>query len=284
MRQVRAGSPARPPAGMRAFTLIELLVVIAVIAILAGMLFPVFTRAVRTSQTARCLSNLKQLGWAAAMYVDDWNGILPYPGGEDLAVRARKGYPLPAWDEFVNGGLDVYLRSKSAGDTVWRCPLGKRPITTEPAGGRSNSLGRSYAFNDFLRPYNRGRNFWEYRGLRASAVEAPQRCILIFEGYQDYTSEAYCYRNGSPVIEGPEGLPVCMHSGRMNAVFCDGHVETVFPPDTWAAGRWGRYVARPNSFVFYRVRGGWTGPLPDRWAPFWPYDKYLVDPQPPPAP
>ncbi len=277
MGQVPAALQSGGPGRGRGFTLIELLVVIAVVAILAGMLFPVFTRARQTSQRARCLCNLRQLGWAAAMYVDDWDGILPYPGGEDLLVRSAHGSPLPAWDEFVDGGLDIYLKSKSAGDTVWRCPLGKRPLTTEPVGGRSNSLGRSYAFNDFLRPYNRGRNRWEYRGLKASAVEDGSRTILIFEGYQDYTNEVYCYRNGSPVIDGPEGLPVCMHSGKMNAVFCDGHVETVFPPDTWAAGRWGRYVAKPNSFVFYRVRGGWTGPMPDRWAPFWPYDKYIVE-------
>jgi len=260
----------------RGFTLIELLVVIAVIAILAGILFPVFTRARQFAENSRCLSNLKQLGVAAAMYVDDWKGVLPYPGGEDMANRAAKGYPLPAWNEDVYGGLDIYLRSKSAGDTVWRCPLGKKPITTVPVGGMSNSLGRSYGMNDYLRPYNRGRNFWPFAGLRASMLENPSRTIMFFEGYQDYSSEAYCYRNGSPVFEGPSGLPVCMHAGKMNAVFCDGHVQATFPPATWAVGRKGYYIAKPNSAVFYRMDGTCAGPMPDMWAPFWPYDKYLV--------
>ena len=47
-----------------AFTLIELLVVIAIIAILAALLFPAFGRATKSAQSAKCMSNLRQLGTA----------------------------------------------------------------------------------------------------------------------------------------------------------------------------------------------------------------------------
>src|SRR5688500_9143161 len=62
----------------RAFTLVELLVVIAIIAILAAILFPVFAQAREKARAAACLSNLKQLGLATAMYAQDHDELLPY--------------------------------------------------------------------------------------------------------------------------------------------------------------------------------------------------------------
>ncbi len=68
---------------MRGFTLIELLVVIAIIAILAAILFPVFAQARERARAISCISNLKQLGTATMMYVQDYDEtyfIQPFPG------------------------------------------------------------------------------------------------------------------------------------------------------------------------------------------------------------
>lgn len=60
---------------MNGFTLIELLVVIAIIAILAAILFPVFAQAREKARQTVCISNMKQIGTAYAMYAQDYDEI-----------------------------------------------------------------------------------------------------------------------------------------------------------------------------------------------------------------
>ena len=61
-----------------AFTLIELLVVIAIIAILASLLLPVLSTAKTKAKTARCLSNLHQMGIGMSLYTSDYNERFPF--------------------------------------------------------------------------------------------------------------------------------------------------------------------------------------------------------------
>ena len=62
----------------RGFSLIELLVVISIIGLLAGMLLPALKQARESARTALCASNLRQLGLATQMYVDDYGRYFNY--------------------------------------------------------------------------------------------------------------------------------------------------------------------------------------------------------------
>ncbi|MDD3114072.1 MAG: DUF1559 domain-containing protein [Candidatus Izemoplasmatales bacterium] len=92
------------------FTLIELLVVIAIIAILASILFPVFGRARDNARKATCQSNLKQIGLALSMYVQDYDGF--YPSSSGTGYMNHFSYYLKS-----------YVAPTTLGNVgVWVCP------------------------------------------------------------------------------------------------------------------------------------------------------------------
>jgi prepilin-type N-terminal cleavage/methylation domain-containing protein/prepilin-type processing-associated H-X9-DG protein len=136
---------SHPNSDLPGFTLIELLVVIAIIAILAALLLPALALAKSKGQQAVCLSNNKQWGLAMAMYVDDYNQILPdtkipasvslasgynedTPKFPDLASFHHLGYGDQAWFN----ALPPYIHAKS----LWQIDSG--PDYAVPGGSRDN--------------------------------------------------------------------------------------------------------------------------------------------------
>ena len=107
----------------RGFTLIELLVVIAIIAVLLAILMPAMRKIKEIARETACKSNLRNIGLALAMYLDDYERKIPNTGSsngflwfenDDVTYR-RPGSSSTYWGSFYKD----YIKGQTK---IFGCP------------------------------------------------------------------------------------------------------------------------------------------------------------------
>ncbi len=214
---------------IRAFTLIELLVVIAIIAILAALLLPVLAQAKEKGKSIRCISNLRQLGFAAVMFAGDEDDSLPWSEKHWTSPANTNGamnYTDPTAANFRTNAYWQLWNYAGKDDGLWQCPSAVEDKAAMVSGNNSPLLG--YMGNMFaigvtasplpVQP--------EILPKRLSSLINPSRAKLFTDTGANVQGlwVGVTWRSASFAAQ---VIPVPLHRARLNVVTADGHAEQI---------------------------------------------------------
>lgn len=221
----------------RGFTLIEHLVIITILLVLAAILFPVFAHIPEKSPRVSCMSNLKQIGMASHLYMQDYDDrmFLTYsddrlPGGAPRTYQAwwysyvdlRTGKTLPE-----KALLYPYMKNNG----IKGCPLAPETLsgTADPAPTQGYAFNTTYLCPSCTTPPSAA------PALLAD-ITTPAETILMGDGGFLRETDAALGRTGTlnpPFKPAPSTTTTPYptthgrHNGMANLLWLDGHVKTM---------------------------------------------------------
>ena len=225
------------------FTLIELLVVIAIIAILAAILFPVFAQAREKARQSSCQSNLKQIGLAFKMYVQDYDEKWPSnqtsSGAAPVPCCSNGRLGSTGKDFSYNGWISNALMPYTKNQQIYICPSLNANGFNDPYsnGGTDTANGTeafSYAFN-YATDYSN-------TGVKEAAFTSVSSAIIMADSTTAWwdcpylnTGCGWVSRDWAWHTQKNYKLTE-WHTGKNDFLFEDSHVKAM----SWDAVTWGQ--------------------------------------------
>ncbi|AHF92765.1 N-terminal cleavage protein [Opitutaceae bacterium TAV5] len=193
------------------FTLVELLTVIAIIGILAGILIPVVGKVRKTARVTACMSNMRQVGMAAAMWSTDNKNRIVHAGGVAWTFELAPYLGLTGTEERAD---------------VFRCPDDPSESPRQLRTYRYNS-GNSSTGEKLATSADRRRSLAD--------VNNPSGYVMLFDVAYTGTLDLPLWKYNTMIWarnydeqfspETPGTYPRPHYEGRaVNLLFYDGHV------------------------------------------------------------
>lgn len=235
------------------FTLIELLVVIAIIAILAAMLLPVLSKARERARAVVCMSNLKQLGIAFALYVDDYDGYFPpnLYGSSTWSDWKMDWMQLVAPYIGMDLGKGQYGWEEIPYNSVFRCPSIQKWVKA--------GVYCAYGYNSkalWVTPYSDYGHTRDFRP-KLSMIKKPDKQLLLVDTWWHFSTTED--RKRARYIVDYQSFVCYRHMRKANVLYVDGHVAAEdqswlwlghpvgYPWNYFMENRdWFPYPGRPN--------------------------------------
>jgi prepilin-type N-terminal cleavage/methylation domain-containing protein/prepilin-type processing-associated H-X9-DG protein len=246
------------------FTLIELLFVLVILALLAALLFPIFSGAREKVRQAACVSNMRQIGLAFRLYMQDYDEMFPIN-------RTCVGIPIPQ-ETLCQEGMNVTgwvdMVSTYVRGNIFKCPSDPTPILHPQAVGyrlssdptrRTNVNRTSYAKNNNIGNVPPPAGYivqdsmtgnvattimvMEWAPSQGGGANDREQTGATFNIYRDAREQpadgSQANANANALIDDKDDpyqrayvqwrVPSKQHHGGANYIFTDGHAKWLLP-------------------------------------------------------